>query len=399
MIIKRALESEIRSMLGQGKAIVIYGARQVGKTTLLHQIFGTPESALSPNPFDQDPDQNSDQTSPLQASSPLWLNGDLDSTRQRFESLTPDTAASIIGSHRTVIIDEAQRIPDIGLKLKILQDAFGREVQFVVTGSSSFELANQISEPMTGRIWQLQLHPLMLSELVEAHGSVAELGALPQRLIYGSYPDVVTHPQFAERIISGLSQENLYRDVLNLSEVIKTDGLRKILQALAFQIGSQVSLNEIAQLVSLDRKTVDRYISLLEQAFIIFRLPSYGKNLRNELKSSQKIYFYDIGIRNALIDDFRPLDARQDIGNVFENYIVSEIKKQTLGRLYFWRTTQQQEVDLVIETAGSLRALEIKWNEKKSSRLPSTFVDTYRPVAEYHINRQNYLDELPRLLS
>lgn len=368
-MIKRDIEDKIRDKIGKGKAIALFGARQVGKTTLLHQIF------------DEMPNT-------------LWLNGDIAATRERFDDLSPEKAKLIIGSHTTVIIDEAQRIEDIGIKLKILQDAFGSTVQFVVTGSSSFELANKINEPMTGRVWFFHLYPLKVSELVGSYGAIAESSSLESRLIYGSYPDVVTHPESAEEIVLNLSNESLYKDVLNLSDIIKTDRLQKILKALAFQIGSQVSMNELAELVGIDNKTVDKYISLLEQAFIIFRLPSYGKNLRNELKSSQKIYFYDVGIRNALIDDFRPVDSRQDIGNLFENYIISEYKKQGLKNLYFWRTSQQQEVDLVHEQYGELSAVEVKWNPNKTSLIPKTFTDAYHPASETHINRQNYLDLL-----
>ncbi len=368
-MIKRDIEDDIRSRIGQGKSIVIYGARQVGKTTLLHQIFDEMDNVL-------------------------WLNGDIEATRMRFDNLTIESARLLIGNHSVVIIDEAQRISDIGLKMKILQDNFGDRVQFVVTGSSSFDLANKINEPMTGRQWSFQLFPLKISELVAEYGAISEQGALESRLIYGSYPDIVTHPEDAETNIIGLSQENLYKDVLNLSEIIKTDRLRTILKALAFQIGSQVSINELAELVHLDNKTVDKYISLLEQAFIIFRLPSYGKNLRNELKSSQKIYFYDVGIRNALIEDFRPVELRQDIGGLFENYIIAEYKKKGYRNMYFWRTSSQQEVALVIEHNTELTAVEVKWNEKKSSLLPKTFIDNYNLASEIHINRDNYLDLL-----
>ena len=369
LMIKRSIEDKIKAKIGKGKAIALFGARQVGKTTLLHQIFDD-----TPNT--------------------LWLNGDIEAVRASFDSLSLDTAKTLIGDHATVIIDEAQRIENIGIKLKILQDAFGDEVQFVVTGSSSFELANKINEPMTGRQWTFWLYPLSIQELVSANGSVTELGALENRLIYGSYPDVVTHPESAKEIVTMLSQENLYKDVLNLSEIIKTDRLHKILKALALQLGSQVSINELAGLVGIDNKTVEKYISLLEQAFVIFRLPSYGKNLRNELKSSQKIYFYDIGIRNALIEDFRPIEMRQDIGGVFENYIIAEYKKQTASPLYFWRTSSQQEVDLLIEKNTELSAVEIKWNENKNSTISKTFAEAYNPTSETYINRKNYLDEI-----
>ena len=371
-MIKRDIEDKIRAKLGQGKAIVIYGARQVGKTTLLHQIFDDTNNTL-------------------------WLNGDITSTRERFDDLSIDTAKTLIGNHETVIIDEAQRIEDIGVKLKILQDNFGDKVQFVATGSSSFDLANKINEPMTGRVWTFQLFPLKISELVAAYGAAKELGAFDNRLIYGSYPEVVTNPENALDIITMLSQENLYKDALNFSEIIKTDYLGKLLKALAFQIGSQVSINELANLVGLDNKTIDRYISLLEQSFIIFRLPSFGKNLRNELKSSQKIYFYDVGIRNALIEDFRPIDSRQDIGGLFENYIIAEYKKQNTRNLYFWRTYDQQEVDLLVEKGTEIYATEIKWN--KTATLPKTFTETYHPAKETHINRNNYLDQLIQYFS
>lgn len=366
-MIKRTIEDKIRAKLGSGKAIVIYGARQVGKTTLLHQIFDGIDGVL-------------------------WLNGDIEATRERFEKLSIDTARTLIGDHTVVIIDEAQRIEDIGLKLKILQDNFGSKIQFVATGSSAFDLANKINESMTGRVWAFQLPPLTISELVAAYGAAKELGAFENRLIYGCYPDVVVNSENALEIVTMLSQENLYKDALNLSEIIKTDYLSKILKALAFQIGFQVSINELANLIGLDNKTIDRYITLLEQSFIIFRLPSFGRNLRNELKSSQKIYFYDVGIRNALIDDFRPIDLRQDIGGLFENYIVAEYKKQNMRNLYFWRNYDQQEVDLLVERNAEICATEVKWN--KSATLPKAFIEAYHPVKTFYINKDNYLDQL-----
>jgi uncharacterized protein len=366
-MIKRDIEDKIRQKLNGGKTIIIYGARQVGKTTLLHQIFDDKDGVL-------------------------WLNGDIEATRERFEGLSLDTAQTLIGDHKIVIIDEAQRIENIGLKLKILQDNFGDRVQFVATGSSSFDLANKINEPMTGRVWTFQLFPLKISELVGAFGAAKETGALENRLIYGSYPDVVNNPKDAAEIVTMLSQENLYKDALNFSEIIKVDYLGKILKALAFQIGSQVSVNEIANLVGLDNKTVDKYISLLEQAFIIFRLPSFGKNLRNEIKTSQKIYFYDVGIRNGLIGDFRPTASRQDIGGLFENYIIAEYKKQNEGKLYFWRNYDGQEVDLLIEKNTEIRAVEVKWS--KDASLPKAFVETYVPKEQVCINRDNYLNRI-----
>ncbi len=368
-MIKREIEDKIRQKLNGGKTIIIYGARQVGKTTLLHQLFDEEEGVL-------------------------WLNGDIAATREQFDGLSLDTAQTLIGDHKIVIIDEAQRIEDIGLKLKILQDNFGDKVQFVATGSSSFDLANKINEPMTGRVWIFKLFPFTISELTKAFGAAREKGALENRLIYGSYPDVVNHPKDASEIITMLSQENLYKDALNFSEIIKVDYLGKILKALAFQIGSQVSVNEIANLVGLDNKTVDKYISLLEQAFIVFRLPSFGKNLRNELKTSQKIYFYDVGIRNGLIGDFRPTASRQDIGGLFENYVIAEYKKQNIGNLYFWRNYDGQEVDLLIEKNTEISAVEIKWS--KETTLAKAFLENYQPAEQLCVNRGNYLEQIQK---
>lgn len=369
-MIRRELEAKIRDKIGTGKAIVIYGPRQVGKTTLLHMIFDEMDDVL-------------------------WLNGDEQPTQEMLAYASKESYAAVVGAHKYVIIDEAQKIENIGLKLKILQDNFGDKVQFVATGSSSFDLANKINEPMTGRKWTFFLPPLSAKELVDNNGYAEEYGELRNRLLFGSYPAVVRDIANAGLILNGLVNENLYKDVLNLGEIIKTDKLRKILQALAYQIGNQVSLNELAQLVELDRKTVDKYITLLEQAFVVFRLPSYGKNLRNELKSSQKIYFYDVGVRNALIGAFQPVDFRNDIGAVFENYVVSELKKMDqYGNFYFWRNTSQQEVDFVSVRGDQLTAIEIKWNEKKVGKLPGVFKEAYKPEKEEFITRENCLQKL-----
>lgn len=369
-MIKRELESKIRDKIGKGKAIVIYGPRQVGKTTLLHMIFDEMDGVL-------------------------WLNGDDQHTQEILAYASSESYAPWVGGYKYVIIDEAQKIENIGLKLKILHDNFGDRIQFVATGSSSFDLANKINEPMTGRKWTFFLPPLSVGELKDTNGYVDELGELRNRLLYGAYPAVVGDIANAKMILSGLTDESLYKDVLNLSDIIKTDKLKKILQALAYQIGSQVSLNELAQLVELDRKTVDKYIGLLEQAFVLFRLPSYGRNLRNELKSSQKFYFYDVGIRNALIGAFQPVDFRNDIGALFENYIIAELKKKDqYGNYYFWRNTDQQEVDFISVEGDDLTAIEVKWNEKKAGKLPNAFVEAYRPVREEFITRENYLEKL-----
>lgn len=372
IMIERYLGKIIQSKLGSGKAIIVFGARQVGKTTLLKEMFAGEDT--------------------------LWLNGDEEEVRAAFENLSAASFAAIIGKRRVLVIDEAQRIRDIGLKLKIIQDNYGDKVQIVATGSSSFDLANQVNEPLTGRKWEYRMYPVSFSEMVAHQGLIAERGSLESRLLYGYYPDIVMHLDDAKERLNQLVSDNLYKDILNLDGINKPTKLEKLLQALAFQIGSQVSINELATLVGLDNKTVEKYLSLLEQSLIIFRLPSFARNLRNELSSSSKYYFYDTGVRNALIDDFRPVGLRQDIGHLFENFIIAELQKTIVRRKqYFWRTSQQQEVDYLTESDGVISAMEIKWNENKSARLPKTFIDSYNPVKIDYVNRENYHQVLLRL--
>ncbi|MBR3353115.1 ATP-binding protein [Candidatus Saccharibacteria bacterium] len=370
-MIKRSAEKTIKGYLKKNKRIiVIFGARQVGKTTLLESVFKkTPDT--------------------------IWYSGDNVSTQELFSRADLNDLAPLVKGYKTVIIDEAQRIEDIGIKLKILQDNFGDKIQIVATGSSSFDLANKVNEPLTGRKRTITLFPLAVSELLNEYGYAHEKINLANRLVFGSYPAVVTGLEDAKETITELASENLFKDILNLGEIIKTDKLRKILQALAMQVGSQVSMSEIGQLVGLDSKTVDKYIALLEQSFIIFRLPSFARNLRNELKASQKIFFVDCGIRNAISADFRPIDLRPDLGSLFENYVISELKKRFPNdNIYFWRNKNQQEIDYVIEKNGEITAIEVKWNEKKAGKLPSSFVETYHPAHSFTITSENYLDIL-----
>ena len=369
-MIEREIESKIREKIGSGKAIIIYGPRQVGKTTLIRKIFGDDKRAV-------------------------WYNGDQKTDRDLFsDDFSAQKAELLIGNHTTIVIDEAQRIEDIGIKLKIIQDNFGDKVQIVATGSSSFDLANKINEPLTGRKWTFRLYPLTTSELVAENGFGAENNSLAKRMLYGFYPDVVVNSTHAEEILKNLASDNLYKDILNLREIIKTDKLAQILQALAYQVGSQVSLNELGNLVGLDGKTVDKYISLLEQSFIIFHVSSFSSNLRNELKSSNKFYFYDTGIRNAIINDFSMPEHRTDIGRLFENYAIAEIRKQYPDDIYFWRTTSGQEIDCILRKNGKITAIEFKYNENKTPFFSTTFTDKYHPVQTIGINRKNCVEKL-----
>ena len=364
-MIERYLGRIIRGKVGDCKAIIVFGARQVGKTTLLEELFG--------------------------GSDTLWLNGDEEEVRATFDNISAASFATVIGTKKLLVIDEAQRIDDIGLKLKIIQDAYGDKIQIIATGSSSFDLANKINEPLTGRKWEYKMFPVSVSEMVNYHGLVNERSNLENRLLYGCYPDIVIHPEDTKERLRQLVSDNLYKDILRLEGINKPTKLEKLLQALAFQIGSQVSINELANTVGLDNKTIEKYLSLLEQSFVIFRLPSFARNLRHELSASSKYYFYDTGVRNALLDDFRPMALRQDAGHLFENFIIAETQKTTTPKKqYFWRTSQQQEVDYLTEGDGEIIATEIKWSENRNPRLPKTFVDQYNPVSINYVNRDNY---------
>jgi predicted AAA+ superfamily ATPase len=368
-MITRTLEGKIRKLIGKGKLIALYGARQVGKTTLLKKIFGDRDDTL-------------------------WLNADEERSRIVFDNLSVDSFKVLIGEKKILVIDEAQRINDIGVKLKLIQDNFGKKIQVVASGSSSFDLANDINESLTGRKWTFTMYPLSFKELAASKGVEFEKANLTTRLLYGTYPEIASRPEYAEKIAVELTNDNLYKDVLSLGEVIRTKKLHTLLQALSFQIGSQAKISELSNLVGIDAKTVVRYLDLLEQTFIIFRLPSFRRNLRNELKASQKFYFYDLGIRNGVIDDFRSTNSRPDLGALFENYIIAEFVKTGGHQGYFWRTSQQQEIDYVAKKYEELYPVEIKWSGKRSYNFPKTFLNEYSPKSEFVVNSENYAEML-----
>lgn len=300
-MIKRKLRDIIEKRLFDGKAILLMGPRQVGKTTLLKELFEGREDVM-------------------------WLNGDELDVQALFEGVSATRLKAMFGRKKIIIIDEAQRIPDIGLRLKLVTDQI-KDVQLIATGSSAFELATKTGEPLTGRKWEYKMYPLSFGEMVDEHGLLDEKRMIPHRLIFGYYPEVVMRPGEEREILRLLSDSYLYKDVLMSDQINKPDSLVKLLQALAFQVGSQVSYNELAQLCSLDSKTVEKYVILLEQSYVIFRLNSFSRNLRNELKTSKKIYFYDNGIRNALIANFNQIEGRADRGALWENFLISERKK------------------------------------------------------------------------
>lgn len=368
-MVKRLLEENILAKLNKEKAIILLGPRQVGKTTLLKALF-----------------KNATET--------IWLNADEIDVQSLFANISAKRLQAIIGNKKIIIIDEAQRIPEIGLRMKLITDQMP-EVQLIATGSSAFELSNKLNEPLTGRKWEFKMYPISFQEMVNHHGLLDEMRLLPHRLIYGYYPDVVNHPGNEKEILKQLSDSYLYKDILLIDQIKKPEALVKLLQALAFQVGSQVSYHELAQVCGLDGKTIEKYMMLLEQSYIIFRLTSFSRNLRNELKKSRKIYFYDNGIRNALIANFNQIENRTDIGALWENYLVSERVKylayqQKWVNHWYWRTTEQQEIDYLEEENGKLTAYEFKWNPTAKVSIPNAFKQSY-PLAEINIiHRENF---------
>lgn len=375
MYIQRRLEGTIKSALFKGKIIIVYGARQVGKTTLVKKIaenLGEPYQYLNCDEMDI--------LSALQSAN------------------TSEALKQVIGSHKLVIIDEAQRVKNIGLKLKLIVDNFS-QIQVIATGSSSFDLANEVNEPLTGRNFEFWLFPLTVGELFIKDQKIEAQRKLESLLVFGSYPDVYqleSREQKSERI-KYLASNYLYKDILKFNNIKNSEVVLKLLQALALQIGSEVSYNELANMVGVSKKTVADYIELLEKAFIIFHLPPYSGNLRKAIGKLRKIYFLDLGIRNAIINNQNPIQIRDDVGKLWENFVISERYKQQLGlgsktNFYFWRTYDKQEVDLVEDVGGKLLGWEIKWGQK-SSKAPRAWID-YGNSSWQIINRENYLDNL-----
>jgi hypothetical protein len=370
VLVQRIIENQIRDRLFKGKAILLLGARQTGKTTLLKKIVQS------------------------YGGDALWLNADEYDIKERFNNPTSSSLKALIGSKKLVVLDEAQQIQEVGLALKLLVDTYP-EIQVIASGSSAFELQNKTNEPLTGRKFEFQLFPLSYRELADCNQVMIEQRLLNHRLVFGSYPEVVNNQGNEVEVLKLLSDSFLYRDLLMLESIKKPEKLVKLLQALAYQIGQEVSYNEIGNLIGLDSKTVEAYVQLLEKSFVVFRLPSFSRNLRNELKASKKIYFYDNGIRNALISSFQLLEGRQDMGALWENYLVAERRKSNsygmfYGNAYFWRTKEQQEIDYIEEVDGGLRAYEFKWKEKANQRITKTFSRAYPNCETAFVHSGNY---------
>ena len=374
--IDRKLRDNLLAQWNSGKVLIVIGPRQVGKTTLLKSLCEAEGNYL-------------------------FINGDDPEDRILLENAGENKLRNIIGNHKTVFFDEAQRIKNIGIILKIMHDQI-KEVRLVVSGSSALEISNELNEPLTGRKWEFNLFPFTYSELQHHYGYANNAKNLSRYMIYGMYPEVITNYENAEGTLKQISGSYLYQDLLQYQGIRKPEILDKLLLALALQLGSEVNYNELSQTVGADRATIEQYISLLEKAFVVFRLNPLSRNVRNEINTSRKIYFYDNGIRNAIAGNFKSLEFRQDTGALWENFMISERLKllnyhQWHGRFYFWRTYQQQEIDWIEEIDGSFSAYEFKWNTKKSAKnFPKTFINNY-PISKTLVVTPEQIDDFLRI--
>lgn len=371
------LQNQLKNLdklVSPNKVILVYGPRRVGKTTLLeHFIQGLQE------PFH-------------------FVNGEDVFVQQILSSQSIDQLKNFVGSKKWLLIDEAQKIPNIGLNLKLIVDHL-ESVKVLATGSSSFDLASQAGEPLTGRKWTLRLFPLAQMELGQNENMAQTASRLENRLIYGSYPEVVLgeDDQFRQRYLKEIVSSYLYRDILELEGLRHSDKLLRLLQLLAFQIGKEVSFSELGTQVGLSKNTVDRYLDLLEKAFVIYKLRGFSRNLRKEISKNSRYYFYDNGVRNALIQNFNTLNLRDDAGELWENYLVMErIKRQEyLGIAslnYFWRTYDQKEIDWVEEREGKIFAYEFKRKMPARNNPPKDFMKAYSDARFECVHSDNYLE-------
>jgi uncharacterized protein len=371
-MIPRQLFPILTERVKRGKVLVLTGPRQVGKTTILRAL----QSSFT------------EKT--------LWLNCDEPDVRKYLTEVTSTQLNILIGNAEIILIDEAQRVKNIGLTLKLLIDSFP-EKKVIVTGSSALELSNEVNEPLTGRKYEYNLLPISISEMINFSNVLEEKRLLEHRLIYGMYPEVIQNVGDEALTLRNICDSYLYKDIFTYQDVRKSEVIASLLEALALQVSSEVSYQELAKLLKIDQATVVRYIDLLEKSFVVFRLRALSRNVRNEITKNRKIYFYDNGIRNALIKNYQPLALRSDTGALWENFLVSERKKHLIYNekqvnTFFWRTTQQQEIDYLEESSGMFDAFEFKWNEHKKVKFPITFTNNY-PIHETKlINPGNYLE-------
>jgi predicted AAA+ superfamily ATPase len=375
MKIERLLQTLLQNSLLPGKVVVLYGPRQVGKTTLAKALLQTINRRTR------------------------YINADELLYRDALASQNRQTLDAVLADAEVLIIDEAQRVPDIGLNLKILIDNHPA-ITILATGSASFELANKVNEPLTGRKLTFTLYPLSYPEISQALGAFETRAALERWLIWGGYPEIVTSPtHLRERLLGELVGSYLFRDLLELEGIRRADRLVDLLRLLAFQIGHEVSLSELAANLSINRQTVERYLDLLEKVFVIYRVGGFSRNLRKEITKNARYYFYDNGVRNSLIQNFNGLALRNDVGELWENFLMTERMKahEYAGHLvnrYFWRTYDQKEIDLIEEQGGKLSGFEFKWSGAVKKATVQEFLAAY-PMAEVTtISQENFVDFL-----
>ncbi|MBK9255979.1 MAG: ATP-binding protein [Saprospiraceae bacterium] len=368
-LIERQITHKITEWMNKNKVIIIYGARQVGKSTLL---------TIIKNEF---PDL-------------LILNAENPTIQNTLLSMDLERIKFLFGHSKYVAIDEAQKIENIGSILKYIRDSPEIKTQLIATGSSSFELANKVTEALTGRNVKFILYPLSVAELTDARSGAWVLENLKNLIVFGLYPDIVK-AETAEKIVllENLNVDYLFQDVIQLDNLLNSTMILKLLKALAYQIGSQVSYHELGQLLGLAPQTVQKYLDLLEKSFVIFSLPSFSRNLRNEIKKSRKYYFIDTGLRNAVINDFTPFDDRRDKGALWENFCIAERLKyhqiqNQKADMYFWRTYDQAEIDLVEDINGTIKAFEFKTGIK-GKKLPESFMNAYNVMSQQIISPEN----------
>lgn len=373
MIIPRLIQSILQDHLLPGKVLVLYGPRQVGKTTLARELL----AAIS-----------------LRS---RFVNADELVYREALSSQSRNILGDVLGDAELVVIDEAQRIPNIGLNLKIMVDSFP-QVAILATGSASFELANRISEPLTGRSFTFTLYPLSYQEVGQYFGAIEARAQLERWMVWGGYPAILTtqDARLRERLLNELVGAYLYRDILEIDGVRKSAKIVDLLRLLAFQIGQEVSVNELAASLALNRQTVEKYLDLLEKVFVIYRIGGYSRNLRKEVTKNARYYFYDNGVRNSLIQNFNPLGLRNDVGQLWENYMMAERMKANqfndrFVNRYFWRTYDQKEIDLLEEYGGDLYGYEFKWqSEEIRKSVRKAFLEAYPGAKLTTVSRQNY---------
>jgi uncharacterized protein len=370
-MVNRILKEQLIQLFFKGKVIILIGARQIGKTTLLTEVMHEFEGEK------------------------LWLNADEGDIRLMFNNANTSTQIlQMFGKAKLIIIDEAQLLENIGHKIKLYIDTKPSS-QLIISGSSAFELLNDINEPLTGRKYDFIMYPLSYTELVKHTNTIEQKRLLETRLIFGSYPEIVNNAGQELPLLKQLTNSYLYKDILKIDGIKKTHLLDKLLIALALQVGNEISYNELAQIIGgMDASTVEKYINLLEKAFVIFKLQALNRNLRNEIKKGKKIYFYDNGVLNAITNNFNGINMRTDKGALWENYLISERKKRNAYcnhycNTYFWRTFNQAEVDYIEEYNGALHLYEFKW-KKNRTKMPQSIQQAYTIADMQFIDTTNF---------